>query len=269
MNWKHDVKHRFSEKTDAKRWDRMYSSQTLNLADENFRQRRDYAVNYVLDNFNSSDKICDLGCGAGPVTFALLKNDYDVVGLDYSFDMLQNAKKRLEEGNIDHFPLVNSNGESLPLRDEFFDCVVCLGVISYIENYQDMISEMFRILKPGGALIITYRNKYNLLCNDPIALIKHLIKLLLVFLRIRKPDGFKIGRYMKRSEVLQATSDNNLILTGFNGIGFGPFSLWHRKLFKEETSIKLSNYLGRLFYKFNLIFPFEIAADVHILILKK
>ena len=74
---------------------------------------------------------------------------------------------------------------------------------------------------------------------------------------------------MKRSEVLQATSDNNLILTGFNGVGFGPFSLWHRKLFKEETSIKLSNYLGRLFYKFNLIFPFEIAADVHILILKK
>ena len=74
----------------------MYEEETKNLADEHFRVRRNFTVDYILGRFDKAASICDLGCGAGPVTVDLITHGYRVVGVDYSFDMLENARRRAE-----------------------------------------------------------------------------------------------------------------------------------------------------------------------------
>lgn len=269
MDWKTEVKDRFSREQEASRWDRMYGEETKSLAEEHFRQRRDFTVDYILGRFDKATSICDLGCGAGPVTFELMRNGYRVVGVDYSLDMLENAQKRLLEGGQSDIALINSNGEQLPFGGEQFDLVVCLGVISYIENYADVIAEINRILRPGGTLIISYRSKYNAVSNDPLAFLRFLAKKTLVALGLRKPEGFRIGWPMREKEVMAAAEEKGFVFHGFKGIGFGTFSVGGWKPLKVETSIALSRKLSTLFDKLKLEFPYHAAADVHVLMFEK
>ena len=100
MGWKDDVINRFSGEQDADKWNLMYAADTDNLDDHNYRLRRDYTVDYIVNNYDKTAKLCDVGCGAGPVTFEMLRRGYDIVGLDYSKDMLDNAAKRLADGRL-------------------------------------------------------------------------------------------------------------------------------------------------------------------------
>lgn len=48
--------------------------------------------------------------------------------------------------------------ESLPFADESFDIVCSAGVIEYLQNCDDAIKEMYRVLRPGGVLILSTTN---------------------------------------------------------------------------------------------------------------
>lgn len=269
MNWKIDVKKRFSDSGDAGKWDLMYSEETDNLDDDNFRLRRDFTIKHVIDNYDESARLCDVGCGAGPVTFELLRSGYNVVGLDYSSDMLSNAKLRLDSGHIKNKPLINGNSESLPFVNEAFDCVICLGVISYVENYENIIKEIYRVLKPNGRMIISFRNKYNLIMNDPVILFKYLIKKLMRMEKDEKQTLFKIGQYMDSKQVISLILSNNFSYIGFKGIGLGPYKFNQTNLFSEKTSIKISHALTKIASFFKARFIFKLTTDVNILIFKK
>ena len=269
MGWSEEVKERFSSREDATKWDQMYEDDAATVEEEFFRRRRDFTVEYVSQNFAESAKILDLGCGAAPVTYEMLKRGYDIVGADYSFDMLSNAQRRLKAGGISRLPLVNSNGETLPFADAHFDCVVCLGVISYVEGYENIIKDIRRVLKPGGTAIISYRNKRNLFCSDPVSLAKHFVKKLLIAVSLRGPDKFRIGRYMLLEEVRETIERNGLKLQFFKGIGFGPFSVWDQQLFSVSKAIKINNFITSVADKSGFEFWFKTAADVHVLVYKK
>ena len=89
--------------------------------------------------------ILDNGCGIG--NFADFLLDDKLIGLDISMGMLQNAKKRM---NL----LVNADSQNLPMKDSFFDCIICRGLIHHIPNKERALAEMSRITKKGGEIII-------------------------------------------------------------------------------------------------------------------
>ncbi|MGD2137795.1 MAG: class I SAM-dependent methyltransferase [Gammaproteobacteria bacterium] len=266
MGWKDDVINRFSGEQDADKWDRMYAADTANLDDHNYRLRRNYTVDYLVNHYDTTAKICDVGCGAGPVTYEMLRRGYDIVGLDYSRDMLDNAARRLAAGQLDRKPLINGNSEFLPFEDDVFDCVVCLGVISYVEHYENIVREIHRILKPGGRALISFRSRGNLLVSDPVYLGYSLAKRL-VSLRRKRP--FEIGHHMRAAEVRARARDSGFVYTGFKGIGFGPFSLAHRHLFSGRTSIRISDFITRQADRLKAEFLFRLATDVNILLFRK
>lgn len=268
MSWKEDVRSRFSPDEDLVKWDRMYDEETENLEDEFFRLRRNFAIDWVTSHCDTTAKICDLGCGAGPAISELLKRGYDTVGLDYSTDMLHKAADRIAKSTAGRRPLVRSDVQALPLRDESFDCAVCLGVISYVEHYEGVIREIRRILKPGGTAIVAYRNEKNLMVSDPVGPLKYLAKKTLRFLGLAR-DGFRIGNYMSFSEVRSVLRRNGLTLEAFKGIGFGPLRFNHRPLLSEKTSLGIHRAVTRWMEAFGAEFPFRIGADVHILVVRK
>jgi ubiquinone/menaquinone biosynthesis C-methylase UbiE len=102
--------------------------------------------------------ILDVGCGAGKQCFSYfteLKGAAKIVGGDVSPDLLVQAREETgkQKAAIQFIPL-NFN-ERFPLEDDTFDFVSCCFAIYYAENVPFTISEMHRVLKPGGRLFTT------------------------------------------------------------------------------------------------------------------
>lgn len=256
------VRHRFSHADAAGRWNAMYAGDTESLEDENFRTRRDYAVAYVLINSRPGDRILDLGCGTAPVLCELRRCGRDAVGLDYSEDMLAHARNRLRSQGLDDTGLRQGDCRNTPWPAASFDFVVCLGVISYIENYDPVLAEIDRLLKPGGTLLISYRNAHNPAFSDPVALVRRGLRTLLTPLLGRRRESFVIGRYLDFRTVCAKLEARGFEYLDYYGIGFGPFRFAGHNLFSERRSIRLSQRLTRFCTRFSVRRPLRWLTDV-------
>lgn len=93
--------------------------------------------------------IADIGCGTGGYFGMLAKMGFRAFGCDYSWGMLRSAKEK--EGAR----LCQAAAESLPYGEGLFDAVISIGVLQTVKDYKVGISELCRILKPGGMLVIS------------------------------------------------------------------------------------------------------------------
>lgn len=102
-------------------------------------------------------RVLEDGCGPGRYVGLLARLGFDVVGVDPNqFDTW---------ANLQHMPNINLRSgilaENLPFVDESFDHVCCLGALLYFSNPQRALSEMFRVLRPGGRLVLRTINRDN------------------------------------------------------------------------------------------------------------
>lgn len=100
----------------------------------------------------SGRRILDAGCGSGPLTAALRDRGADVTGFDASAVMVDLARERLGEDADLH---VADLGAPLPFADAAFDDVVASLVLHYLEDWSGPLSELRRVLKPGGRLMVS------------------------------------------------------------------------------------------------------------------
>lgn len=97
-------------------------------------------------------RILDVGCGSGPLSAALRDRGAIMSGFDRSAAMVDLARRRLGE---DAELRVADLGKPLPYADAEFDDVVASLVLHYLEDWTDALSELRRVLKPGGRLIVS------------------------------------------------------------------------------------------------------------------
>ena len=91
----------------------------------------------------------DIGCNAGFYTKWLQDFSPNAFGVDYSKSLLLDAKK--EYPDID---FLQADGYDLPFRNEAFDGVICFGVINCVANWDNILLEIVRVLKPGGIALL-------------------------------------------------------------------------------------------------------------------
>jgi ubiquinone/menaquinone biosynthesis C-methylase UbiE len=100
-------------------------------------------------------KVLDIGCGPGILTKDLLAKGYAVYSSDLSIEMIRQAKlKTAQCKNPDKVFFSVNDASNLPFATNQIDTVLCIGVMYYIEDYQSVLSEIHRVLKPGGEAII-------------------------------------------------------------------------------------------------------------------
>ena len=104
------------------------------------------------------DRILDAGCGTGVFTLDVLAMGAHVVGLELSLPMLLRAGRKLQ-GHL--FTMVQGDMRKLPFADSEFDKAVSVTAIEFIENASAAISELFRVTKPGGPIVVATLNSLS------------------------------------------------------------------------------------------------------------
>jgi ArsR family transcriptional regulator len=96
--------------------------------------------------------VADLGCGTGQVIAQLAPFVKQVIGVDNSPAMLRAARKRLNERkNVD---LRKGDLSAVPIEDKTCDAAMLILALTYVADPAAVLSEMSRILKPGGRAVI-------------------------------------------------------------------------------------------------------------------
>ena len=100
---------------------------------------------------NASGRVLEIGVGTG-LSFAHYPAVDELVGVDPSEPMLRRARRRAAELGRD-VALVEAPAEALPFEDESFDTVVSLAVLCTVADPQRALSEISRVLRPGGRFV--------------------------------------------------------------------------------------------------------------------
>ncbi|OHB79430.1 MAG: hypothetical protein A2Z25_17650 [Planctomycetes bacterium RBG_16_55_9] len=102
------------------------------------------------------DKVLEIGCGIGSVVFELSKQGYDVTGTDISGEAIAYGLKKY--GGI---RLEVQAAETLPYEDESFDVVLSFDLFEHIAQIDRHVSEVRRVLRPGGSYLFQTPNKFS------------------------------------------------------------------------------------------------------------
>jgi len=101
--------------------------------------------------------VLDVACGTGSMLEQLLrqKPDLHVAGSDISADMLAVAKTRISDDLCQHTDWRNEAAEHLSYADESFDAVICNNALHFFPDPDKAVTEMRRVLRPGGCVVLT------------------------------------------------------------------------------------------------------------------
>jgi len=116
----------------------------------------DAVLREVADHFQPGSEFdyLDMGSGRGELIREMKKHYVcRVRACDYT-DKLMKGDQQVD--------LVNLNQERLPYADGSFDLVTASEVIEHLENFRQVIREMFRVCRPGGVIVLTTPNVLNI-----------------------------------------------------------------------------------------------------------
>ncbi|MFZ0245382.1 MAG: methyltransferase domain-containing protein, partial [Candidatus Binatus sp.] len=108
---------------------------------QRYWQRRRHRITVLWAR--GAGRVLDAGCGSSLIVQSL----NNVIGMDYNYAKLRFLRRY-------EFPLVNGSAFALPFKDESFDCVISSQVIEHIPFNESIFSEMCRVLRTGGRLIL-------------------------------------------------------------------------------------------------------------------
>ncbi|MEP7075614.1 MAG: bifunctional demethylmenaquinone methyltransferase/2-methoxy-6-polyprenyl-1,4-benzoquinol methylase UbiE [Acidobacteriota bacterium] len=119
-----------------KRWRRVVSSKLRDILD------RDDAV------------VLDVACGTGDLSIELNRNSRaSVIGTDFCHPMLAIARNKVIAANAP-IPFIEGDAMNLSFADDGFDAVTIAFGLRNLSNFRDGITELGRVLKPGGRLVV-------------------------------------------------------------------------------------------------------------------
>ena len=112
---------------------------------------------FAIGTIVAGESVVDLGCGAGIDTFIAAKKvgpTGQVIGVDMTETMLDKARKAQEEIGCSQVQFEYGIIEDLPIADNWADVIISNGVFNLAPNKEQVLREIYRVLKPGGRLQI-------------------------------------------------------------------------------------------------------------------
>lgn len=112
-----------------------------------------------LLDLQDHDHVLELGCGAGYAIQMISERSLvqKIVGIDLSATAIRSATARNKKTmNNDRTKLIQANFNALPFPDKMFNKVYSIQTIYFWDEIDTIVSEIYRVLKPGGMVVITF-----------------------------------------------------------------------------------------------------------------
>ena len=158
-----------NETSQEQYWDKVIDPQNLSEEEEipiNLLVEMEYyltpAQQFAYDMMGDPDdkQILEIGCGMGINAIILAEQGANVTALDLSSKRLEMVEDIIRENEIQRIRLVHGSAEALPFPDNSFDIVYSNAVMIHLDK-QTAIREFYRVLKPGGKVILVEPMKYH------------------------------------------------------------------------------------------------------------
>lgn len=157
------------------------------------------------------ERILDIACGTGTSSSALTRTGANVVGLDFSAGMLEQARRK--HSNLE---FVEGDAMKLPFHSDEFDAVTISFGLRNVSDPKVALSEMYRVLKPGGRLVITEFSR------PPVALLRagYFTYLKYVMPTVASVTGSNAASYKYLEETIRDWPDQGTLSQWIRGVGF-------------------------------------------------
>jgi arsenite methyltransferase len=110
---------------------------------------------FAMGELAAGERVVDVGSGGGidsVIAAHMVGPDGQVVGIDMTPAMLETARTAAAESGVDNVEFREGYMEELPVPDGWADVVISNGALNLTPDKQKVLSEMFRVLRPGGRL---------------------------------------------------------------------------------------------------------------------
>lgn len=215
----------------------------------------------------------DAGCGPGHLVEALAQRGWTVTGLDGAQNMLETARKRLSLAVPgQHIDLLLGDIEAMPLPDAAFDLVCSTGVVEYLPNDERALAEFWRVLKPGGHLVLPVTNGASpaLAVDGVVERLKRVDWLLRAFNRAWSRDGRQPVRPRRFAVRTHRTADflHSVQAAGFEVVrsSYFHFLPWPRPL--DQLLPNLTDRIGTRMESLNGT-PFGFLGEGFVVLARK
>lgn len=175
-------------------------------------------VEPVLSHLRAArPRVLDVATGTGRVPRFLCADDrFDgrVTGLDASLPMLAHARHALDD-HAARVDLLAAGADRLPFPSALFDTVTCLESLEFFPSEETALREMVRVLRPGGALLVTRRRGWEARTfigryRSPAAFLDRLHRLGLVQTALHPwQSNYDLAVGRKPNHVLSRTGDDH------------------------------------------------------------
>lgn len=133
---------------------------------------------------HNDDLILDVGCGVGYFLFEILEKNYGLsmpmIGLDVAVPNIKRLRERCKKDKVKNILCIVADAHNLPMSNNSIDHIVCIEVLEHVPSPSLVISEMARMLKKNGTLLISTpleeANKRWRLLSSPFRVIKNVFR---------------------------------------------------------------------------------------------
>lgn len=183
-------------------YDELWERLPADLEPPAFERRRDFLVEHVRPGW----RVLDVGCGEGAFAAELARAGAQPVGVEVAARAVERARAKHPGVDFRHAPI----GAPLPLEDQECDAVWASEVLEHVADTAALLSELRRVLRPGGTLLITTPSNGRvrlLLDGPPPPLDEHLRLYTRASLRdVLGEFGFAAVRVRRRGATLYASA---------------------------------------------------------------
>ena len=98
--------------------------------------------------------VLELGVGTGRIALPVAAAGCEVLGIDRSLNMLSTLANRIDERGSEGIHLARADIRALPFGDASFDGAIAVHVLHLVSEWPDVLAEVARVVRPGGALVL-------------------------------------------------------------------------------------------------------------------
>lgn len=234
----------------AEFWRDIYSNNDVHAV---IHQQRRNAVLSLIDGLSlpANSQILEVGCGAGSTSIALAQRGLLVTATDRVPDMTELTYRLAEEkGVTGNISLSVADVDKLEFGADAFDAVLAIGVLCWLDSYEQALFEMVRVLRPGGYLLVSTDNRWalhrlvNPRTNHWLSPLADAVSRCIQRFRPSKPGPLNTTISGARFEELLKRC--GLETRKLVPIGFGPFSIGRSALFPQSFGLRVHYRLQKM-----------------------